>query len=410
MTMRMDGLKEQEIAGVSHPVGTLLRNMFSICCIVMGLASTLAGQSIDANTRWTRPAIVPGVVNDGTWNESPTITADGLTMFWESARELSSLELGEHEFCCIWSATRQSTDDAWENAQPLHTDLSEFDGQVLTDPEISADGLELFFMRNFDGPGQGSADELWSIRRSSVNEPFDIDSGGQLKRRYWWRRLSFESRFNWKWIGALLFSELQAETAAPVRPESWLRNARHSTLRSNRRSRCFRIRTRKSIGPVISFDGLTLLYGIKSQGSYISTRDSIDDPFALGEEISLAGLHGIEYSSDGKTRYHFWRGGVPVHPDWPFGPGESLWQSTAAEPCDLERRANGVCDVRDIDRLTREIRNGSDLPYLDLNHDGHIDLNDRNVWVHDLVNTFFGDSNLDGEFSSSDLTNVFQGW
>jgi hypothetical protein len=34
---------------------------------------------------------------------------------------------------------------------------------------------------------------------------------------------------------------------------------------------------------------------------------------------------------------------------------------------------------------------------------------DRRVWVQDLKRTYFGDANLDGEFNTGDLVQVFQG-
>jgi hypothetical protein len=42
----------------------------------------------------------------------------------------------------------------------------------------------------------------------------------------------------------------------------------------------------------------------------------------------------------------------------------------------------------------------------DLNGDAVVDQRDLGVWVHDLMNTYFGDANFDGEFSSLDLVSV----
>jgi hypothetical protein len=44
----------------------------------------------------------------------------------------------------------------------------------------------------------------------------------------------------------------------------------------------------------------------------------------------------------------------------------------------------------------------------DIDGDGDIDFDDRERWVLDIQNTYFGDSNLDGEFNSQDLVAVFQ--
>ncbi|MFC1759454.1 hypothetical protein ACFL2H_11920 [Planctomycetota bacterium] len=68
---------------------------------------------------------------------------------------------------------------------------------------------------------------------------------------------------------------------------------------------------------------------------------------------------------------------------------------------------NGQLDVTDIDLLTADIYKRINVPRFDLNSDQVLDLNDREIWVHDLRGTYFGDATLDGEFSSRDLVRVF---
>jgi hypothetical protein len=63
-------------------------------------------------------------------------------------------------------------------------------------------------------------------------------------------------------------------------------------------------------------------------------------------------------------------------------------------------------DVADIDLLSAEVGLGSNNIQYDLNADAVVDQSDRDVWVHDLANTFFGDADLDGEFNSANLINV----
>ena len=43
-----------------------------------------------------------------------------------------------------------------------------------------------------------------------------------------------------------------------------------------------------------------------------------------------------------------------------------------------------------------------------MNSDGAVDAADRSFWVVDLRSTYFGDSNLDGLFSTEDMVVVFQ--
>jgi hypothetical protein len=68
---------------------------------------------------------------------------------------------------------------------------------------------------------------------------------------------------------------------------------------------------------------------------------------------------------------------------------------------------NGERDLDDIDILSQAIVSGDSDAKFDLNGDGLVNADDRGFWVVDLTNTYFGDSNFDGEFSSSDFVAVF---
>ena len=70
--------------------------------------------------------------------------------------------------------------------------------------------------------------------------------------------------------------------------------------------------------------------------------------------------------------------------------------------------ANGTLDALDIDELSAEVRNGSNKSLFDLNQDSMVNQSDREEWVQQVVNTWYGDSNLDGIFDSSDFVLVFQ--
>jgi hypothetical protein len=68
---------------------------------------------------------------------------------------------------------------------------------------------------------------------------------------------------------------------------------------------------------------------------------------------------------------------------------------------------NGLLDDADIDELSLAIVNMSNDPKYDLFRDSFLDGSDRTQWVYGLKKTYFGDSNLDGEFNSADLVFVF---
>ncbi|MDG2382982.1 MAG: PEP-CTERM sorting domain-containing protein [Pirellulaceae bacterium] len=67
---------------------------------------------------------------------------------------------------------------------------------------------------------------------------------------------------------------------------------------------------------------------------------------------------------------------------------------------------SGDLDAGDLDALADGML-ANDLAF-DLNADGGTDYEDRKVWVKELKRTWIGDSNLDGQFNSSDFVLVFQ--
>lgn len=71
--------------------------------------------------------------------------------------------------------------------------------------------------------------------------------------------------------------------------------------------------------------------------------------------------------------------------------------------------SSGTFDVADLDLLAEQMLapNPTDLRF-DLTSDGRVNSADREFWVHQIRNTYFGDTNLDGQFSATDLILVFQ--
>ncbi len=67
-----------------------------------------------------------------------------------------------------------------------------------------------------------------------------------------------------------------------------------------------------------------------------------------------------------------------------------------------------VLTVADVDLLMLQVREGPFGSSYDLNDDGTLDSSDVRVWVEDLKGTWLGDANLDGEFNSSDLVQIFE--
>ena len=70
---------------------------------------------------------------------------------------------------------------------------------------------------------------------------------------------------------------------------------------------------------------------------------------------------------------------------------------------------NGVLDAADLDEMAAAMSDPPVDPKYDLTGDGEVDIADREYWVNELKNTWIGDANLDLEFNSGDMVQVFVG-
>jgi hypothetical protein len=69
---------------------------------------------------------------------------------------------------------------------------------------------------------------------------------------------------------------------------------------------------------------------------------------------------------------------------------------------------NDIVDAQDIDILSYGIVGASSYEPFDLDQSGVVDMADRTSMVVELLGTWFGDANLDGEFNTADLVAIFQ--
>jgi Tol biopolymer transport system component len=96
----------------------------------------------------------------GVIDDTPYVSADGLTMHWTSSR------VGQGDFD-IWRATRPNRNLPWtvqENVQPLNTSSHDAGGS------ISGDGLMIVFGSNRGGAAAGV--DLYSATRSNPTAPW----------------------------------------------------------------------------------------------------------------------------------------------------------------------------------------------------------------------------------------------
>ncbi len=105
---------------------------------------------------WSAPVNVGKPVNHYGGNNSPNISADGLELYFASGPSRGGSGLYD-----LWLATRATTEDDWGAPNNLGPSLN----SPVQDscPSISADGLSLFFMSDRTG-GQGDFD-IWMTSR-----------------------------------------------------------------------------------------------------------------------------------------------------------------------------------------------------------------------------------------------------
>ncbi|MCA9149447.1 MAG: PEP-CTERM sorting domain-containing protein, partial [Planctomycetales bacterium] len=92
-------------------------------------------------------------------------------------------------------------------------------------------------------------------------------------------------------------------------------------------------------------------------------------------------------------------------PEWVFNSATGMITFGGGLSGDFN--GDGVLDAADIDALSAQVRAGTNPAAYDLNSDNVVDGLDRDVWVNELKKTYYGDSNLDGQFDSSDFVTVF---
>jgi len=101
-------------------------------------------------------------VNSSSHDAVPSLTADGLSLFFNSNRP------NGHGKWDLWVTTRATKEDDWgvpDNLGPIVNTAS-----VEVSPNISADGLTLFF--DSDRPGGFGNSDLWVTTRKAISEPW----------------------------------------------------------------------------------------------------------------------------------------------------------------------------------------------------------------------------------------------
>ena len=85
----------------------------------------------------------------------------------------------------------------------------------------------------------------------------------------------------------------------------------------------------------------------------------------------------------------------------------SWFRNTGDGPPRGDFNGDFVVDEQDIDLICEQIRGGGLDPSFDLTNDGSVNRGDHNELIVNILETDFGDSNMDGVFDSGDFVQVF---
>jgi len=106
---------------------------------------------VSANDDWGNPVNLGPNVNSSSYDQAPSISADGLTLFFESGRFNNT---------DIWVTRRATTEDEWSTAVNLGPPVNSPNAEKL--PNISADGSTLYFSFKLVGDDASHFD-LWQV-------------------------------------------------------------------------------------------------------------------------------------------------------------------------------------------------------------------------------------------------------
>jgi hypothetical protein len=337
--------------------------------IILAFIFILGGHA-KADFVFGTPENLGPIVNSSSGDGSPSISADGLELYFGSLRD---------GWSDIWVTRRESIDDDW--GEPVNLGLT-VNNSAAWDSEssISADGLELYFASDRTG-GTGGYD-LWVTRRTTKNDPWGepVNLGPNINT-------SVDDTDVCISVDGLSLYIESYRNGGHGRNDLWVTNrATTSEPWGELVNLGSIVNSSVSDGaPSISTDGLVLFFsdhpnprpgGHGSTDIWMTRRATTSDPW--GEPINLGPTvnsssndQGPNISSDGSTLYFFSRrsGG--------YGDFD-LWQ-VSIEPI-IDFNGDGTVDSADLCIMIDCW--GTNEPLCDI---GPTPLGDGIVDIHDMV-------------------------
>jgi uncharacterized protein (TIGR02246 family) len=133
--------------------------------LILVLALGLTAEVANADFTFGTPTNLGPTVNSSDYDVAPNISADGLELFFFSTRPGGS---GQAD---IWVTTRDTTDDEWGTPMNLGPTVNSSNWEVH--PCVSGDGLSLYF-GSHNRPGGSGHYDLWVTTRETTNDDWGI--------------------------------------------------------------------------------------------------------------------------------------------------------------------------------------------------------------------------------------------
>ena len=324
--------------------------------IALAVLLASAGQA-RAQFTFGEPENLGPVVNSSSRDQGPSVSADGLTLFFGSSRPGG---LGELD---LWVTTRASTADPWQSpvslGPPVNTEYEE------AAPSISTDGLTLYF--NSNRPGSLGYNDLYTTRRASLSDPWQtpVQIGPPVSTA--WNEFQPDISADgltlffgfWDGSGSDLWATTRANVSDPWQAPASLGVPVNSSF--------------AEWGSSISTDGLTLFFntlrpgGMGGDDLWMATRTSVSDPWQsavnLGPLVNTVNADGNpEISADGMTLF--------FKSTRPGGSGGiDLGQGAVISRCPADLNGDGTVGPVDLATLLGNWGPCDDCP-MDFNDDG----------------------------------------
>ena len=337
--------------------------------LVLVLTLGLASEVVNADFTFGTPTNLGPTVNSASIEGAPSVTADGLELYFECDRPSG---FGRND---MWVTTRATTNDPWREPVNLGptVNTSYWDGAS----NISADGLSLFFAS--DRPGGSGEPDLYVTTRATKDDPWGepVNLGPTLNSPYFedgnyisadGLSLYFSSRC----LGGYGDFDIWVTTRATL-SDPWGEPVNLGPTINT---------SAWDFGPNITADGRTLFFssgkpgGVGGHDMYVTTRATTSDPWKepinLGPVVnSSADERCPNLSADGfAIRFHSNRADG-------FGSWD-LWQAPILPVVDLN--GDRVVDSADMRIIVDHW--GEDYPLCDI---GPTPLGDGIVDVQDLI-------------------------